>query len=195
MIGYSDEQILKGILRHDNLILQYIYKQYYYNINYFIRKNQGSEDDASDIFQEAIIIIYRKIKENDLIFEKSSFKNYLFSVCRFLWLKQLEKRRVEKQKLNDSLPYQEDFYDDNLNELVEKNERYGLYQKHFSTLSTDCQKLLQMFFEKIPLREIAKVMGYKSEKYAKKRKYKCKELLISRIKQDAEFKKILEDDT
>jgi len=195
MIGYSDEQILKGILRHDNLILQYIYKQYYYNINYFIRKNQGSEDDASDIFQEAIIIIYRKIKENDLIFEKSSFKSYLFSVCRFLWLKQLEKRRIEKEKLNDSLPYQEDLYDDNLNELIEKNERYGLYQKHFSTLSTDCQKLLQLFFEKVPLREIAKVMGYKGEKYAKKRKYKCKELLISRIKQDAEFKKILEDDT
>ena len=195
MIGYSDEQILKGILRHDNLILQYIYKQYYYNINYFIRKNQGSEDDASDIFQEAIIIIYRKIKENDLIFEKSSFKSYLFSVCRFLWLKQLEKRRIEKERLNDTLPYQDDLYDDNLNELVEKNERYGLYQKHFSTLSTDCQKLLQLFFEKVPLKEIAKVMGYKSEKYAKKRKYKCKELLISRIKQDAEFKKILEDDT
>jgi RNA polymerase sigma factor (sigma-70 family) len=195
MIGYSDEQILKGILRHDNLILQYIYKQYYYNINYFIRKNQGSEDDASDIFQEAIIIIYRKIKENDLIFEKSSFKGYLFSVCRFLWLKQLEKRRIEKEKLNDSLPYQEDLYDDNLNELAEKNERYGLYQKHFGTLSTDCQKLLQLFFEKVSLKEIAKVMGYKSEKYAKKRKFKCKELLISRIKQDAEFKKILEDDT
>ncbi len=195
MIGYNDEQILKGILRHDNLILQYIYKQYYYNINYFIRKNQGSEDDASDIFQEAIIIIYRKIKENDLIFEKSSFKSYLFSVCRFLWLKQLEKRRIEKEKLNDTLPYQDDLYDDNLNELVEKNERYGLYQKHFSTLSTDCQKLLQLFFEKVPLKEIAKVMGYKGEKYAKKRKYKCKELLINRIKQDAEFKKILEDDT
>ena len=195
MIGYSDEQILKGILRHDNLILQYIYKQYYYNINYFIRKNQGSEDDASDIFQEAIIIIYRKIKENDLVFEKSSFKGYLFSVCRLLWLKQLEKRRVEKEKLNDSLPYQEDLYDDNLNEIVIKNERYGLYQKHFGALSTDCQKLLQLFFEKVSLKEIAVVMGYKSEKYAKKRKFKCKELLISRIKQDAEFKKILEDDT
>ncbi len=195
MIGYSDEQILKGILRHDNLILQYIYKQYYYNINYFIRKNQGSEDDASDIFQEAIIIIYRKIKENDLVFEKSSFKGYLFSVCRFLWLKQLEKRRIEKEKLIDSLPFQEDLYDDNLNELAEKNERYGLYQKHFGTLSSDCQKLLQLFFEKVSLKDIAKVMGYKSEKYAKKRKFKCKELLISRIKQDAEFKKILEDDT
>ena len=195
MINYTDAQILKGILRHDNLILQYIYKQYYYKVSYFIKKNQGSEDDASDIFQEAIIVIYRKLKENDLIFEKSSFQGYLFSVCRFLWLKQLEKRRIEKEKLNDSLPFQEDVYDDSLVELVDKNQKYGLYQKHFKTLSTDCQKLLQMFFEKVPLKEIARIMGYKSEKYAKTRKYKCKELLIKRIKQDTEFKKILEDDT
>ncbi len=195
MKGYNDEQILKGILRHDNLILQYIYKQYYYKVNYFIKKNQGSEDDANDIFQEAIIVIYRKLKENDLIFEKSSFQGYLYSVCRFLWLKQLEKRRIERDKINDSLPYQEDLYDDNLVDLVDKNEKYGLYQKHFKALSTDCQKLLELFFEKVPLKEIARIMGYKGEKYAKTRKYKCKELLISRIKQDAEYKKILEDDT
>lgn len=195
MITYSDDQILKGILRHDNIILQYIYKQHYYSINYFIKKNQGSDDDASDVFQEAIIIIYRKIKDNDLVITKSSFKGYLFAVCRLLWLKQLEKRRIEREKINDTLPYQEDLYDDNLNSLIEKNERYGLYQKHFATLSTDCQKLLQLFFDKVPLKEIAKIMGYKSEKYAKKRKFKCKELLINRIKQDAEFEKIIEDDT
>ena len=195
MIVYSDEQILKGVLRHDNLILQYIYKQYYYKINYFVRKNQGSADDASDVFQEAIIVIYRKLKENDLVFQKSSFAGYLFSVCRFIWLKQLEKRRIEREKLQETLPFQEYLYDENLVELVDKNERYGLYQKHFATLSPDCQKLMQLFFEKVPLREIAKIMGYKSEKYAKTRKYKCKEILIKRIKQDTEFKKILEDDT
>ncbi len=195
MIVYSDEQILKGVLRHDNLILQYVYKQYYYKINYFVRKNQGSADDASDVFQEAVIVIYRKLKENDLVFQKSSFAGYLFSVCRFIWLKQLEKRRIEKEKLQETLPFQEYLYDENLIELVDKNERYGLYQKHFATLSPDCQKLMQLFFEKVPLREIAKIMGYKSEKYAKTRKYKCKEILIKRIKQDTEFKKILEDDT
>jgi hypothetical protein len=54
---------------------------------------------------------------------------------------------------------------------------------------------LQLFFDKVSLKEIADIMGYKTEKYAKTRKYKCKELLVSRIKQDAEFKKILEDDT
>jgi RNA polymerase sigma factor (sigma-70 family) len=195
MKSYSDEQILKGIMRHDNLILQYIYKQYYYKINYFVKKNSGNEEDANDIFQEAIIIIYRKIKENDIVFKTSSFEGYLFSVCRFLWLKTLHKRRLEKEKIYDTIPYQEDLYDENLVMLVEKNEKYGLYQKHFSTLSTDCQKLLQLFFEKVPLREIARIMGYKGEKYAKKRKYKCKEILVSRIKQDTEFKKIIEDDS
>ncbi len=195
MRNYTDEQILKGILRHDNLILQYIYKEYYYKVSYFIKRNSGSEDDANDVFQEAVIVIYRKLKENDLIFAKSSFQGYLYSVCRFLWLKQLERRRIEKERLNDSLPYKEDLYDENLVELIDKNERYSLYQKHFKALGPDCQKLLQLFFEKVPLKEIAKIMGYKGEKYAKKRKFKCKEILVKRIKQDTEYKKILEDDT
>lgn len=192
---FSDEQILKGILRHDNLVLSYIYKQYYYKVNAFIRKNSGSDDDVSDIFQEAIIVIYRKLKENDLLFENRSFETYLFSVCRLLWLKSLRNIRAEKEKINESLPFTEEVYDDDLNNVIEKNERYLLYQKHFRNISTDCQKILQMFFDKVPIREITKVMGFKSEKYVKSRKFKCKELLIERIKQDTEYKKLFEDDT
>ena len=195
MKSYSDQQIQAGILRNDNLVLQYIYKQFFYKVNSFIKNNSGEEDDASDIFQEAIIIIFRKLKEDDSLFENRPFPTYLYSVCRFLWLKQLESRRIEKEKVSETLPFQEDYYDDNLTELAVKNERYSLYQKHFKSLSSDCQKIMQMFFEKIPLKQIAQIMGYKSEKYAKKRKYKCKELLINRIKQDADYKKILEDDT
>jgi hypothetical protein len=41
MKNYSDEQILKGILRHDNLILQYIYKQFYYQVNYLLKRILG----------------------------------------------------------------------------------------------------------------------------------------------------------
>lgn len=195
MKSFTDDQILKGILRHDNVVLAFIYKQYFYKVNAFIRKNNGDEDDVNDVFQEAIIIIYRKLKENDLLFENRSFEVYLFSVCRFLWLKQLEKRRIEQEKLSDSLPFQEDIYDDDLVAVVDKNERYLLYQKHFRNISTDCQKILQLFFDKVPIRQIALIMGLKSEKYVKTRKFKCKELLIERIRQDNEYKKIVEDDT
>jgi RNA polymerase sigma factor (sigma-70 family) len=195
MKSFTDEQILKGILRHDNVVLAYIYKEYFYKVNAFVRKNQGDEDDVNDVFQEAIIIIYRKIKANDLLFENRSFEVYLFSVCRFLWLKQLEKRRIEKEKINDTMPFQDEIYDDDLVAVVEKNERFLLYQKHFKNISTDCQKILQLFFDKVPIKQIAHIMGFKSEKYVKTRKFKCKELLIERIKQDVEYKKIFEDDT
>jgi RNA polymerase sigma factor (sigma-70 family) len=195
MKNYTDDQILKGILRHDNLILSYIYKQFYYKVNSFIRKNNGSEEDVSDVFQEAIIIIYRKLKENDLLFENRSFEVYLFSVCRFLWLKNLQQRKTEKEKINEILPFSNEIYDDDFELIVEKNERFLLYQKHFRNISTDCQKILQMFFDKIPVKQIAQIMGFKSEKYVKTRKYKCKELLIERIKQDTAYKKLFQDDT
>jgi len=195
MKNYSDEQILRGILRHDTLVLSYIYKQYYYKVNAYVKKNSGSGEDVDDVFQEAIIVIYRKLKEDDLLFQNRSFEIYLFSVCRFLWLKSLNRRKIEREKLLESLPFSEDIYDDDLSKLVEKNERYLLYQKHFRNISTDCQKILQLFFDKVPIRQIAQVMGITSEKYVKTRKFKCKELLIERIKQDPEYKKLFEDDT
>ncbi len=195
MKNYSDEQIQKGILRHDNSVLTYLYKHYYFKVNAFVKNNNGTEEDAGDVFQEAIVVIYRKLKENDLLFENRSFEVYLFSVCRFLWLKNLEGKRKEKEKIRESLPFQDEIYDEDLTALVEKNERYLLYQKHFRNISTDCQKILQLFFEKVPVKQIAQMMGFKSEKYVKTRKYKCKELLIERIKQDIHYKKTFEDDT
>jgi hypothetical protein len=98
-------------------------------------------------------------------------------------------------KISDTIPFQEEVYDDDLVSVVEKNERFLLYQKHFKNISTDCQKILQLFFDKIPAKQIAHIMGFKSEQYVKTRKFKCKELLIERIKQDAEYKKVFEDDT
>lgn len=190
MNTYSGIDLLNGIRRNDTIVLQYIYKNFYSNINFFIKKNSGDDDDANDIFQEAIIIIYRKLKANELVLD-CSFETYLYSVCRFLWLKQLEKRKVEKEKIKDNQEYHDDIYDDSLEKVVDLNERYRLYQKHFTNLGKDCQKVLQLYFDKVPLKNIAQIMGFKSEKYAKKRKFKCKEYLIKSIKQDLEYNKIL----
>ncbi len=190
MIDYSNQDLLNGILRNDTIVLQSIYKNFYSKINFFIKKNNGDDDDANDVFQEAIIIIYRKLKANDLVLD-CTFETYLYSVCRFLWLKQLERRKLEKEKIKDNHEYNDDIYDDGLEKVVDLNERYRLFQKHFSNLGKDCQKVLQLYFDKVPLKNIAQIMGFKSEKYAKKRKFKCKEYLIKSVKQDLEYSKIL----
>lgn len=193
MIEYSNVELLNGILRNDTIVLQFIFKNFYSNINFFIKKNNGDEDDANDIFQEAIIIIYRKLKANTLVLD-CSFDTYLYSICRLLWLKELEKRKIEKENIKDNHEFNDEIYDDGLESVIDMNERYKLYQKHFALLGKDCQKVLQLYFDKVPLKSIADMMGFKSEHYAKKRKFSCKEYLIKSIKQDLEYKNILNGD-
>lgn len=190
MTDYTNLELLNGILRNDTIVLQFIYKNYYSKINFFIKKNNGDDDDANDIFQEAIIIIYRKLKANELVLD-CTFETYLYSICRFLWLKQLEKRKIEKESIKDNHEFNDELYDDSLDKVTDLNDRYRLYQKHFANLGKDCQKILQLYFDKVPLKTIAQMMGFKSEKYAKKRKFSCKEYLIKSVKQDLEYKNIL----
>lgn len=192
MIDYSNQELLNGILRNDTIVLQFIFKNFYSNISFFIKKNNGDDDDANDIFQEAVIIMYRKLKANDLVID-STFETYLYSICRLLWLKELEKRKIEKENIKDNHEFNDEIYDDSLEKIVALNERYRLYQKHFTNLGKDCQKILQLYIDKVPLKNIAQIMGFKSERYAKKRKYFCKEYLINSIKQDVDYKNIFDD--
>ena len=70
-------------------------------------------------------------------------------------------------------PYAE--YENNKKDYdEEKLEKLRLYHIHFLTLPEECQKLLKFFFNKTPLKVIARILGLKDEKYAKTRKYMCK---------------------
>ncbi len=182
------EEILDGIRQNDVEILQYVYKTFYPQVKYFINANSGTEDDAQDIFQEAIIIIFRKLKDEQLEIS-CTFSTYLYSVCKLLWLKQLEKRKVQNELSIDKTDYID--LPDDTQTLMESSERYRLYQDNFKKLSEDCIRVLELSLQKIPLKKIAEIMGYKSEKYAKKRKFICKERLIEKIKSDPKFKELM----
>ncbi len=180
-----NNSLIKGIRNQDQFILQKIYSDYFPTIRRYIIENNGSEQDAKDVFQDAIIIIYRKIKEGT--FElTSSFKSYIYSVCRFLWLKELSKNKERIEKTNSYLEYEEvpEISED---EFV-KNEQYKLYQHHFKRLSKDCQKVLQLFLNKVALKDIAEELGIDSMQYIKRKKFKCKEQLVKYIKSDPKFK-------
>ncbi len=176
--------IIEGIQNQDNYILKQIYIIYFPTIKRFVIEHRGCEQDAKDVFQEAIIIIYRKIMEGNFIL-KSSFKSYLYSVCRFIWIKQFTTNKENTEKLGVFLEYEE-VPDMQLDEY-KKHEQYKLYQKHFKRLEEDCQILLQLFLKKVPLKDIAEKLGIGSMQYIKRKKYKCKEQLVRYIKSDENY--------
>jgi RNA polymerase sigma factor (sigma-70 family) len=195
MASYTNEELLRGVLRNNSLILRHIYKVYFHKIYSFVTNNKGGADEANDIFQEAIIVIYRKLKEDNLSFSNCTFETYLFSVCKLLWLKQLQYRKESIVTTEDLEPYSDEIIEDDLSELIQKNERYKLFQDHFQKMGKDCQKILQLFFEKVSIKQITELMGYASDSYTKKRKHQCKEYLVRSIKQDIEYKQIIDYDS
>jgi RNA polymerase sigma factor (sigma-70 family) len=193
MIHYSDEAILEGLRLRSDYIINFIYKEFFPLIKFLVTENGGSDEDAEDIFQDGIIIVYNKINLNQFTLT-SSFKTYMYSVCRNLWLQKLNKRKAIFDKLTDVEEYI-DLPKDMLQEAsFEETEMHRIIQIHFLSLPEDCQKVLRLFIKNIPLREIAAIMGFKTENYAKTRKYLCKQDLKKRIADDPRSQKFLKND-
>jgi RNA polymerase sigma factor (sigma-70 family) len=191
MTFYTDDAIIDGLKKRDNGIIRYIYKEYYPTIKFLITTNSGTETDAEDVFQDALIVLFRKIAKESLILT-SSFKTFLYSICRNLWLQRLD-RRVFSNEFLEMEDLSEMHDDLHLEQPEEDYEKYRLFQQHFLRLSLDCQKVLRLFMGKTSLKEIADIMGFKTEKYAKTRKFMCKEKLKNSIINDPYFKKYLSD--
>lgn len=177
--------IIDGIRKQDKDILKAIYYNYFPTIKRFVMDNSGDEQDAKDVFQEGLIIIYRKTKEENFNIT-SKFKTYIYAICRFIWIKELSVTKENSEKMSNYLDY-ENIPDINLDEY-KKQRQYELYQKHFKRLGKNCQKILKLFFKNVPLKEIARKEGT-SQEFIRKKKFKCKEQLINYIKNDPDYRK------
>ncbi len=185
MRHYNDLEIIQGIRAKDNKILNYLYDTYFGMIYEMVSKNSGNEDDARDTLQEAILLTYKKIRNGSLELT-TTFASYFFTVCWHIWMRELRNRQTEMNNLMEYY-YLEQGADNQLTKQYEQQRKYRLYQEHFQRLGKECQKLLKLFLRKYPIKEIARIMGHKSEKAAKKKKYICKERLVNSIKNDKRF--------
>ncbi len=87
-IDSTEQQLLEGLALNDRKAIETIYKRHYNMVQALILNNSGYPDDARDIFQEAMIVLYEKVRSGS--FELNcQLKTYLYSVCRRLWLKRL----------------------------------------------------------------------------------------------------------
>jgi DNA-directed RNA polymerase specialized sigma24 family protein len=184
MSTYLTENIIDGLRNQDNEIIRFIYKTNYPVIEHLIKKNKGKKEDAKDIFQESLIIIYKKIINEGLVLT-CSFSTFFYAVCEYQWHKILRKRKnLPVMYVNSLDGYR---YNPGLNENIERT-KLELYEFHFNRLSKDCQKILKLHFSGASIAEIMKKMGYNSKDHTMDRKYRCKKSLFNRIENDQTFK-------
>jgi RNA polymerase sigma factor (sigma-70 family) len=183
----SNTELIKGIKIHDSAILTYVYDTYYPIIEGYIIHNQGSREQARDIFQEAMIIVYNNIRA-DALELTCKFGTYLYAICKNIWtqerkkyLKRAEILRQQPLQVNDPGPAEDPLLQSHLTDL---------FNKHFEQLSKDCQKILSMYFNNFSVEDIRAEMNYKDLHHTADRKYRCKKSLINRIVNDPLFKRL-----
>lgn len=184
MIQYSHDELLDGVRERNAAVLNYIYRSFFPNFQSYVIKNGGSAEDAKDVFQESLIVMYRYMKQNPPP-EIKDFRSYVYGMCRNLWLKILERREetapIPKEYDREVVPAPD-------SPEVDASMKYSIMQKHFLAMDPDSQKVLKLFYKNASFSEIAKKMGYKDENYARRKKYLCQKELAERIKNDPQYK-------
>ena len=166
----NEKALLTGLARNERKAVETIYKENYNMVQSLVINNNGTADDAKDIFQEAMIVLYEKARSGT--FELNcQIKTYVYSVCRRLWLKKLQQsnRFFEITNIESVVPVE-----DEVEEHVKRNAEFEMMEKAINGLGEPCKSLLEAYYlQKKNMQDIAFDFGYTNAENAKNQKYKC----------------------
>ncbi len=168
---HTERILLQGLAASDKKAIETIYKENYNMVQALIINNNGSTDDAKDIFQEAMIVLYENVRSGT--FELNcQIKTYVYSVSRRLWLKklqQLNRYSAPVEALEAEIPVEEE-----IEEHEKRNAEFEMMDKAISSLGEPCKSLLEAYYlQKKSMQEISVNFGYTNADNAKNQKYKC----------------------
>ncbi|OEK02426.1 hypothetical protein BFP97_13235 [Roseivirga sp. 4D4] len=178
---YSDGDIIQAVQVGDptfrDHVLSWLYGQQYPLIAQYVLKNNGSEADAADVFQDAMVIFYQKVRTNKFL-GQSSIGTYLYAVARNLWLKKLRKSRFDLSKIEVEESYS--FDEETIIQSAQLTMREALEQ-----IGEACKKLLMDFYYHNKTMEVL-METYKlgSNEAARNKKYRCMQRLISFVNEN-----------
>ncbi len=168
----NDSEVLAKITRGDESALDYLYKKYYRMMVKLVVSNNGSEEEAKDIYQDALIVLWQKAIGGNFTLT-SKISTYLYSICLNLWRKELERKSKLSNEEKDEAEWMED----------DKKERIKIINECINALGETCRKVLSYYyFDGMTMSDIAEKMNFANPDTAKTKKYKCKQRLDKLIK-------------
>lgn len=182
---HPDQRYIEAILRNDTEALRQMIGECYPPVEAWICRNNGTREDAKDMFGHALEAICAKLHDGGEIKLQSRFSTFIFSICRFQWLKRLRRKKIELQVRFDAI----EVLTDEMIELGQDESASGLVnfvRRKLELLGDSCRSLLELCWgeEKKSMDEIAQIQGFASANYASKRKHECLEKLKQIIRAD-----------
>lgn len=174
-----DARILDLIRRGDEEALVMLFRDNRRMVIDFVIRNSGSPDDAEDLLQDALIVLWERVRSRRFEYA-AKLSTFILGVVKNRWLRTLAARR-RNPPLNEALdPPDEGLQVD---EGMVQEERVLLVRKAMERIDGICRTLLTLFYwEELPMDEIARRMGFANADTAKSKKYQCKKHLERELK-------------
>lgn len=163
----DEKEIFDRIKKGDEKALEWLYKKYYRMMTKLVITNSGTEDEARDIYQDALVVFWQKARSGNLVLT-SKISTYIYSICQNLWRKELDrKKRLSNEEHDGSVMMD-----------TETSEKEKIIAKCIDQLGDTCKKVLMYYyFDELSMQDIADKMGFANTDTAKTKKYKCKKKL------------------
>ncbi len=169
----NENHIITGIKSGDSEVLKSVYSDYFGMVRNLVIKNSGSELDAEDVFQDALVILFKKFNHSEFRLTVK-FKTFLYSVCRNIWLTELKVRSGKSIKLKDYEKHIDIGHELALNWKKTQEETIQRMENAMKYLGDKCQQILLMFYyQKHSMQQIATALDYADADSVKTQKYKC----------------------
>jgi RNA polymerase sigma factor (sigma-70 family) len=177
-VNPSDQELIEQLLSGSQLQREkgweYVYRMYYPVIRDMVMKNNGSVQDAVDIFQDGLLVLNRNLN-NGTFRNEATLNTYIFSICKNLWLK--EYNRKQRQSLVEQ-------------ELIVETRQHFDYivnvevvGRLMNELEEDCRKILiEYYFNNRSMAELKVMFNVSSIQAAKNKKWRCLKYLIRLFK-------------
>lgn len=168
----DEKEIFERICKGDERALEFLYKKYYRMMTKMVITNSGTEEEARDIYQEALVVFWQKAVSGKLVLT-SKMSTFIYSICQNLWRKELDrKKRLSNEEKDQPVTID-----------TESEERNKIIARCIDQLGDTCKKVLMYYyFEEMSMKEIADKLGFANTDTAKTKKYKCKQKLDELIK-------------
>ncbi|MCC6725850.1 MAG: RNA polymerase sigma factor [Saprospiraceae bacterium] len=189
----TDHQLIQAFLHGDLTeqaeAIRHVYTQtdWRAQVSAAVRQMGGTEDDAADVFTEAMLILRRRLQSGEFRGE-AKLGTFFNGIARQYWYGQRRKAAGHAEKLNQ--------IDTEMNEpapdrmLIDK-ERDAALHEAIALLSDTCRQVLLLGMKGLSGEEIAQQVGFDNANVVKTKALKCRKRLEEIIRQSSYFTETL----
>ena len=145
--------------------------------------------DFEEVFHTTLMQFVKTVIKNTDIQINTSLYAYLAGISKYTWLNKAKKEnRIRTEQMDDQFDLTSDTTPESL--LLDQS-KVNVLQGLLERLGKNCKEVLMYWANGYSMNEIADLMGYKSDKMAKKKKYKCFKELLDYLEAHPEIKNAL----